>query len=166
MCIRYILLLCYIYKIHISVSQYTHLYPYPCLCLCLYLSIRYSHFHVCLSHSQLIQEKLPGILQFSSLPPADSTRSDTDGMKTQEVFVFPCNMRGNSRAWPWIHVGSGEETRLKWTASEVTPFPFPPAGDLADPRTEPLSPSLQENSLPLSHWRKSSEIIRVGLNPI
>ena len=34
-------------------------------------------------------------------------------------------------------------------------FPFPPPGDLPDPRIKPMSPvspSLQMDSLPLSHW--------------
>ena len=30
-------------------------------------------------------------------------------------------------------------------------LPFPPPGDLPDPETEPVSPALQADSLPLSH---------------
>ena len=30
--------------------------------------------------------------------------------------------------------------------------PFPSPGDLPNPGTEPLSPELQADSLPLSHW--------------
>lgn len=55
-----------------------HVYVYVSIYLC------YSCFHVCLSHCQLIQEKLPGILQVSSLPPADSPRSDTDGQRLRK----------------------------------------------------------------------------------
>ena len=31
-------------------------------------------------------------------------------------------------------------------------LPFPPPGDLPDPGIEPLTPALQVDSLPLSHW--------------
>ena len=37
-------------------------------------------------------------------------------------------------------------------------LPFPPPGDLTNPGMETVSPTLQENSLPLSHW-ESPEII-------
>lgn len=50
-----------------------HVYVYVSIYLC------YSRVRVCLSHCQLIQERLPGILLVSSVPPADSPRSDTDG---------------------------------------------------------------------------------------
>ena len=32
-------------------------------------------------------------------------------------------------------------------------LPFPPPGDLSNPGIETKSPSLQADSLPLSHWR-------------
>ena len=31
-------------------------------------------------------------------------------------------------------------------------LPFPPSGDLPDPGIKPMSPALQVDSLPLSHW--------------
>ena len=35
-------------------------------------------------------------------------------------------------------------------------LPFPPPGDLPDPGIKPMSPALQPNSLPLSHWENDS----------
>ena len=32
-------------------------------------------------------------------------------------------------------------------------LPCPPQGDLSEPGIEPVSPALQADSLPLSHWR-------------
>ena len=53
-----------------------------------------------------------------------------------------------------------------WTAARQAPLsmgfpgqefwnglPFSPQGDLPDPGIEPVSPALQADSLPLSHWR-------------
>ena len=38
------------------------------------------------------------------------------------------------------------------------PFPFP--GDLPDPGIEPISPTLQVDSLPLSHWGSPEQEIK------
>ena len=40
---------------------------------------------------------------------------------------------------------------------------FPPPGDLPDPGIEPASPALQADSLLLSHWGKSKDILCVYL---
>ena len=37
-------------------------------------------------------------------------------------------------------------------------LPCPPPGDLPDPRIEPMSPELQADSLPLSHWGTHNSI--------
>ena len=55
-------------------------------------------------------------------------------------------------------------TAASWTVTYLAPLsmgfprqeywselPFPPPGDLPDPGTEPTSPTLQADSLPLSH---------------
>ena len=53
-----------------------------------------------------------------------------------------CSMPGSS-----VH---GISQARKWSG-----LPFLPPGDLPDPGTECVSPALQVDSLPLSHWGSS-----------
>ena len=44
-------------------------------------------------------------------------------------------------------------------------LPFPPPRDLPNPGTEPVSPALQVDSLPLSHWGSPHFLCTITKNP-
>ena len=67
-------------------------------------------------------------------------------------------MHAQSPTHVWLFV-------TPWTVTHLAPLsmrlsiqdyqsklPFPPAGDLSNPRIKPASPASQADSLPLSHW--------------
>ena len=50
---------------------------------------------------------------------------------------------------PWAYLSMGFPRQEYWSG-----LPFPIPVDLSDPGIEPVSPALQVDSLPLSHWRR------------
>ena len=68
-----------------------------------------------------------------------------------QLFVIPRTgicLAPLSMAFSWLEYWSG--------------LPFPRPGDLSDPGTEPtspMSPALQSDSLPLSHWRSNCSLL-------
>ena len=58
-------------------------------------------------------------------------------------------MSDSVTAWTVVHqapLSMGVSRQEYWSG-----LPFPAPGDLPDPGVEPLSPALQEHTLPLSH---------------
>ena len=60
-----------------------------------------------------------------------------------QSYVTLCNLWTVARSAP---LSMGFSRQEYWSE-----LPFPPSGDLPNPRIEPESPALQADSLPLSH---------------
>ena len=72
-----------------------------------------------------------------------------------QLVSFSRWVTSNSFATPWTVVRQASLSKGFPRQEYWSGLPFPSPGDLLDSRTEPASPALQANSLPLSHQGSS-----------